>query len=47
MYRNILHVSLRKKELSIDNLVWKEEALNSIVGGKAKENDNKMERQGF
>ena len=47
MYRNILHLSLRKKERSIDNLVWKEEALNSKVGGKAKENDNKMERQGF
>ena len=47
MYRNILHLSLRKKELSIDNLVWKEEVWNSKVGSKAKENDTKMERQGF
>ena len=47
MYRNILHLSLRKKELSIDNLVWKEEVLNTKEGSKAKENDNKMERQGF
>ena len=47
MYRNILHLSLRKKELSIDNLAWKEEVLNSKVRSKAKENDNKMERQGF
>ena len=47
MYRNILQLSLSKKELSIDNLVWKEEVLNSKVGSKAKEIDNKMDRQGF
>ena len=47
MYRNISHLSLRKNKLSIDNLVLKEEALKSKVGSKAKENDNKMESQGF
>ena len=47
MYRNMLHLCVRKKERSIYNLVWKEEVLNSKVGSKAKENDNKMERQGF
>ena len=47
MYRNILQLSLSRKELSIDNLAWKEEVLNSKIGSKAKENDNKMERQGF
>ena len=31
----------------MDNLVWKEKVLNSKVGSKTKENDNKRERRGF